>query len=103
MAEQQQDHPDPQPAIVKFLEHSSLHAQADDHSTAEDAITLSTIHTAKGLEWAAVFVPGLEDGILPHQRSVEMDIARGEDHSVEEERRLLYVGQLASEAQFALI
>jgi DNA helicase-2/ATP-dependent DNA helicase PcrA len=95
MAEQQATKPHPQPAIVQFLEHASLHSQADDHGKdEEDAITVSTIHTAKGLEWAVVFVPGLEDGVLPHQRSIEMDMLRNEESSVEEERRLLYVGHL---------
>lgn len=61
---------------------------ADDKEESSDLprVQLMTIHQAKGLEFNTVFVTGLEDGILPHQRSID-----GENENIEEERRLLYV------------
>jgi len=61
-------------------------------STGEDKVVLSTIHQAKGLEWEIVFVPGLEDGVLPNQKA--------EDH--EEERRLAYVAMTRTIGQLFL-
>ena len=69
-----------------FLEHVSLimDNESDDQ---EEKVTLMTLHAAKGLEFDAVFLPGWEDGLFPHQRSVEDAGGR-----LEEERRLCYVG-----------
>ena len=53
---------------------------------AADAVTLMTVHNAKGLEFPVVFVVGMEDGVFPHMRSL------GEPSEMEEERRLAYVG-----------
>src|SRR5438552_2617203 len=69
-----------------FLEAVSLVSDADELDTDESRVVLMTLHTAKGLEFPAVFMIGLEDGVFPHLRSL------GEPDELEEERRLCYVG-----------
>src|SRR5688572_734461 len=69
-----------------FLEAVSLVSDADEIDGDETKAVLMTLHTAKGLEFPAVFMIGLEDGIFPHLRSL------GEPDELEEERRLCYVG-----------
>jgi DNA helicase-2/ATP-dependent DNA helicase PcrA len=64
----------------------ALVADSDEIETDGSRVSLMTLHTAKGLEFPAVFVVGLEDGIFPHFRSI------GEPLELEEERRLFYVG-----------
>jgi DNA helicase-2/ATP-dependent DNA helicase PcrA len=75
--------------LTRMLEDLSLVSDADAIPDAEtdddDAVTLMTIHTAKGLEFPAVFLIGMEDGIFPHIRALE-------EGDIEEERRLCYVG-----------
>jgi DNA helicase-2/ATP-dependent DNA helicase PcrA len=70
--------------ITEFLEYVSL-VEARDERNVKDAVSVMTVHAAKGLEFDLVFVPGLEDGIFPSGRSIE------ERKGVEEERRLMYV------------
>jgi DNA helicase-2/ATP-dependent DNA helicase PcrA len=72
--------------VVSFLETVALVADADDLESDGSKVSLMTLHTAKGLEFPAVFLVGLEDGVFPHFRSI------GEPLELEEERRLLYVG-----------
>ncbi|MDP8936709.1 MAG: DNA helicase PcrA [Actinomycetota bacterium] len=72
--------------IAEFLETVSLVSDADDLDPEESSVVLMTLHTAKGLEFDAVFLIGLEDGVFPHLRSL------GEPEELEEERRLCYVG-----------
>jgi len=75
------------PSLAAFLEALTLSAdgdRADDKKEKRDAVALMTIHAAKGLEFQRVYLVGVEEGILPHQRSVVED-------GVEEERRLMYV------------
>jgi DNA helicase-2/ATP-dependent DNA helicase PcrA len=70
-----------------FLEHVSLVMENQENKT-EDKISLMTLHAAKGLEFETVFLPGWEEGLFPHQRSLDEEGLSG----LEEERRLAYVG-----------
>ncbi|MEM9332911.1 MAG: UvrD-helicase domain-containing protein [Pseudomonadota bacterium] len=70
-----------------FLEHVSLVMDADQQENM-DAVSLMTLHSAKGLEFDTVFLPGWEEGLFPHQRSLD----EGGRSGLEEERRLAYVG-----------
>ena len=72
--------------VEAFLEAISLVSDADDLSADETKVVLMTLHTAKGLEFPAVFIVGMEDGVFPHLRSLS------EPDELEEERRLCYVG-----------
>ena len=80
------DQLDPEEAIAAFLEKVSLVAEIDELDEKADAVTLITLHQAKGLEFPVVFIVGMEEGILPHRRSF------GDPGEMEEERRLCYVG-----------
>ena len=71
--------------LSAFLAHASLEAGDNQAQAGQDAIQLMTVHAAKGLEFDAVFITGLEEGLFPHENSAEMD------DGVEEERRLMYV------------
>ena len=73
-------------SVSDFLEEISLVADIEEHKTTDNAITLMTLHSAKGLEFKIVFIVGMEDGIFPHQNSFT------EVGGLEEERRLCYVG-----------
>jgi DNA helicase-2/ATP-dependent DNA helicase PcrA len=70
-----------------FLEHVSLVMDVDQNA-AMDAVSIMTLHSAKGLEFETVFLPGWEEGLFPHQRSLD----EGGRSGLEEERRLAYVG-----------
>ncbi len=72
--------------IELFLESISLVSDVDDLDDSGRAVTLMTLHNAKGLEFPVVFLTGLEDGVFPHVRSL------GDPEQLEEERRLCYVG-----------
>jgi DNA helicase-2/ATP-dependent DNA helicase PcrA len=71
--------------LVEFLSEAALVADVDSYQDAADCVTLMTMHAAQGLEFPIVFIAGLEEGILPHHRS----LSDGGD--IEEERRLFYV------------
>jgi DNA helicase-2/ATP-dependent DNA helicase PcrA len=73
-------------ALDEFLQDVSLISDQDTMTETVNAPTLLTLHAAKGLEFGAVFIVGLDDGILPHSRSFD------EPEEMEEERRLFYVG-----------
>jgi DNA helicase-2/ATP-dependent DNA helicase PcrA len=77
---------DREEALTTFLEKVSLVTDLDELDERADAVTLITLHQAKGLEFPAVFIVGLEEGILPHRRSFD------DPEQLEEERRLCYVG-----------
>jgi DNA helicase-2/ATP-dependent DNA helicase PcrA len=74
--------------LTEFLEHVSL-VMENDESNSDEKVTLMTLHSAKGLEFQTVFLPGWEEGLFPHQRSLEDTSGGG---GLEEERRLAYVG-----------
>ena len=74
-----------EPSLTGFLEETALVADVDRYDENADAVVLMTIHSAKGLEFPVVFLPGLEDGIFPGMQSI---LDPGE---LEEERRLAYV------------
>ncbi|MDE2287546.1 MAG: UvrD-helicase domain-containing protein [Burkholderiales bacterium] len=71
--------------LAGFLSHASLEAGDNQAEAGQDAVQLMTVHAAKGLEFAAVFVTGLEEGLFPHENSAM------EQDGLEEERRLMYV------------
>jgi DNA helicase-2/ATP-dependent DNA helicase PcrA len=71
--------------LAAFLSHASLEAGENQAAEGQDALQLMTVHAAKGLEFNAVFITGLEEGLFPHDNSVT------EPEGLEEERRLMYV------------
>jgi len=80
------DELEPQEGLIAFLEKVSLVSDIDELDEKADAVTLITLHQAKGLEFPVVFIVGLEEGILPHRKSFD------DPGQMEEERRLCYVG-----------
>jgi DNA helicase-2/ATP-dependent DNA helicase PcrA len=74
-----------QQILAGFLSHASLEAGEREAAAGQDALQLMTVHSAKGLEFSAVFISGLEEGLFPHDNSML------EDGGIEEERRLMYV------------
>ncbi|MEY4730602.1 MAG: hypothetical protein RL020_1760 [Pseudomonadota bacterium] len=71
--------------LASFLAHASLEAGEHEAGAGQDALQLMTVHAAKGLEFHAVFVSGVEEGLFPHENSIS------EADGIEEERRLMYV------------
>jgi DNA helicase-2/ATP-dependent DNA helicase PcrA len=72
-------------SLISFLTHASLEAGEHQAGEQDDALHLMTVHSAKGLEFHTVFVTGLEEGLFPHQNSIESE------GGLDEERRLMYV------------
>ncbi len=77
-----------QPSLVDYLQQISLFSDTDAYDTSSDHVALMTLHAAKGLEFENVFIVGVEEGILPHERSN----SREDQDELEEERRLFFVG-----------
>jgi DNA helicase II / ATP-dependent DNA helicase PcrA len=88
----------PEPSLSGFLQEISLYSDQDairDDPDDGGQVTLMTLHTAKGLEFRAVFMIGMEEGIFPHSRSIE-------ENTLEEERRLCYVGMTRAQERLTL-
>ncbi|HUC20594.1 MAG TPA: 3'-5' exonuclease, partial [Candidatus Polarisedimenticolaceae bacterium] len=83
--------------LSQFLEEIALITDLDNYSTESDAATLMTLHGAKGLEFPVVFMPGMEEGIFPHNRSL------AKPAEMEEERRLCYVGMTRAKQELYLL
>ncbi|HUW20547.1 MAG TPA: UvrD-helicase domain-containing protein [Sedimentisphaerales bacterium] len=75
-----------EPSLPDYLQQIALFSDADAYDASSDRVPLMTLHAAKGLEFGNVFIVGLEDGLLPHERSTN------NEDELEEERRLLFVG-----------
>ncbi|HEY5295315.1 MAG TPA: UvrD-helicase domain-containing protein [Gaiellaceae bacterium] len=87
-----------EPTLSGFLQEISLYSDQDALRDDEDEggqVTLMTLHNAKGLEFRAVFMIGVEEGIFPHSRSIE-------ENSLEEERRLCYVGMTRAKERLTM-
>ncbi len=86
----------PREGLAAFLEQTALIADIDEYDERNDAVTLITLHQAKGLEFPVVFIAGMEEGLLPHARSM------GDQEELEEERRLCYVGMTRAKERLYL-
>ncbi len=85
----------PEPSLSGFLQEISLYSDQDAIRGEQSLVTLMTLHNAKGLEFRAVFMIGMEEGIFPHARSIE-------EQGLEEERRLAYVGMTRAKERLTL-
>mgnify|MGYP006285171741 CR=1 FL=1 len=88
----QYDERHPGGSLRDFLEHTALISDVDGWNSRADAMSLMTLHSAKGLEFDNVFIVGLDEGFLPHRRSLEDHVHGDENAALEEERRLFHVG-----------
>jgi len=84
-----------EPSLSSFLQEISLYSDQDALRGEASLVTLMTLHNAKGLEFRAVFVIGMEEGLFPHARSIE-------EQGIEEERRLCYVGMTRAKERLCL-
>jgi DNA helicase-2/ATP-dependent DNA helicase PcrA len=84
-----------EPTLSEFLQQISLYSDQDDLSEERSLVSLMTLHNAKGLEFRAVFLIGMEEGVFPHSRSIE-------EQGLEEERRLAYVGLTRAKERLTL-
>jgi DNA helicase-2/ATP-dependent DNA helicase PcrA len=85
-----------EPSLSAFLQEVSLYSDQDAIRGAGSLVTLMTLHNAKGLEFRAVYLIGMEEGIFPHSRSIE-------EQGIEEERRLAYVGMTRAMERLTLL
>jgi DNA helicase-2/ATP-dependent DNA helicase PcrA len=91
------DELEPDHALMRFLEDVALMSDTDEYDEKVEAVTLITLHAAKGLEFPVVFITGMEEGILPHIRSFD------DQNQMEEERRLAYVGVTRAKDRLYLV
>src|SRR6185312_6064370 len=89
-------HAEAAPTLEGFLDGIALVSDVDELKDGEARVTLMTLHSAKGLEFPAVFMTGLEEGVFPHARSMN------DPEEVEEERRLCYVGVTRAKERLTL-
>ena len=92
---QEYQHTAEEPSLSGFLQEISLYSDQDALRGEQSLVTLMTLHNAKGLEFRAVFMIGMEEGIFPHSRSIE-------EQGLEEERRLCYVGMTRAQERLTL-
>jgi DNA helicase-2/ATP-dependent DNA helicase PcrA len=92
---QEYQHTAEEPSLSGFLQEISLYSDQDAMRGEQSLVTLMTLHNAKGLEFRAVFMIGMEEGIFPHSRSIE-------EQGLEEERRLCYVGMTRAQERLTL-
>ncbi|MBI3275828.1 MAG: ATP-binding domain-containing protein, partial [Methylocystis sp.] len=86
------------PDMAAFLEHVSLVMETDEASN-QQRVSIMTLHGAKGLEFETVYLPGWEEGLFPHQRSLDENGRAG----LEEERRLAYVGMTRAKRRVKIL
>src|SRR5262249_15123338 len=82
--------------LADFLENITLASDVDSWDDQQDRVSIMTLHAAKGLEFPIVFMPAMEQGLLPHERSLE------HEDELEEERRLAFVGMTRAKEELAL-
>ncbi|MDR3178472.1 MAG: UvrD-helicase domain-containing protein [Oscillospiraceae bacterium] len=87
-------------SLSNFLEEVSLVMDSDSYNESVDSVSVMTIHSAKGLEFPFVFLPGMEEGIFPRIQAISSNF---EERDVEEERRLFYVGVTRAKEKLFLI
>jgi DNA helicase-2/ATP-dependent DNA helicase PcrA len=87
----------PTEGLASFLEEVSLVSDIDSYDPNSDAVTLMTVHNAKGLEFSTVFMAGMEEGLFPHSKSLMEPV------QMEEERRLCYVGMTRAKKRLYMI
>lgn len=87
-----------EPTLTGFLEENALVADVDRYDESADAVVMMTIHSAKGLEFPVVIIPGFEDGIFPGMQNIV-----GSEEDMEEERRLAYVALTRAKEQVYIL
>jgi DNA helicase-2/ATP-dependent DNA helicase PcrA len=85
-----------EPSLIDYLQQVSLFSDVDAYDSNSERVALMTLHCAKGLEFDTVFIIGLEDGLMPHERSSD------DSDDIEEERRLFFVGITRAKEQLFL-
>jgi DNA helicase-2/ATP-dependent DNA helicase PcrA len=97
-ARQYDDQAGDERTLEGFLEQVSLVSETDSLDSSAGSVTLMTLHAAKGLEFPVVFIIGVEEGLLPHERAIK-DESR---NAIEEERRLMFVGMTRAKRELYL-
>jgi len=92
----QYDQQTTEPSLLDYLQQISLFSDVDTYDAASERVVLMTLHAAKGLEFENVFIVGVEDGLLPHERSTATE------DEIEEERRLLFVGMTRAKSNLQI-